>query len=80
VTEAEPIDNVVRKIRFETANPGVKITVERTYFLSHRAVWISPDTGREESVSSLSLGHLMAELEQIFGGKGGGPQVGCGEA
>ena len=44
-----PMDNVVRKVRFENAHPGVRFSVERTFFLSHRAVWISPETGQEKA-------------------------------
>jgi hypothetical protein len=60
------MDNVVRKVRFENANPGVRFTVERSSFLTHRAAWIDTETGVEEAISSISLGHLMSELEERF--------------
>lgn len=60
-------DQVVRKNEFEQAHPGITFEVERTYFLNHRATWLDPASGERRSLSSISLRHLLDELEAAFG-------------
>lgn len=61
------MDQVVRQQTFRTAHPEVTFEVERIHFLAHRATWLDPASGERQSLSSISLCHLLDELEAAFG-------------
>lgn len=59
-------DQVVRQQQFRAKHPEITFEVERNLYLNHRASWRDPDSGDIRSVASISLAHLLDELERDF--------------